>query len=63
MLSAALTIVRARTARLLPCYVIHLVFNGIQALLILADPYLRRIGNTPEPKAAPAILHLVLSFF
>jgi len=63
MLSAALTIVRARTARLLPCYVIHLVFNGIQALLILADPYLRRIGNTPEPKTAPAILHLVLSFF
>jgi len=57
LLSAALTIVRARTSRLVPCYVIHLVFNGIQAFLIFAEPYLRAIGNHPEPKAAPAILH------
>lgn len=63
MLSAALTIVRARTGRLLPCYVIHLVFNGVQSLLILADPLLRSLGNPPQPKAAPAILRSVLAFF
>ena len=63
MLSAALTIVRARTGRLLPCYVIHLVFNGVQAVLILADPFLRGLGHSPEPTTPPAILHSVLSFF
>lgn len=63
MLSAALTIVRARTGRLLPCYVIHLVFNGVQAVLILADPFLRGLSHTPEPTTPPAILHSVLSFF
>jgi hypothetical protein len=62
MLSATLTIVRARTRRLVPCYVIHLVFNGIQAMLILVEPYLRSLGNHPEPKAAPAILHSLLMF-
>jgi CAAX protease family protein len=63
MLSAALTIVRARTSRLVPCYVIHLVFNGIQAMLILVEPYLRSLGNHPEPQTAPAILHSLKIFF
>jgi len=63
MLSATLTIVRARTNRLVPCYVIHLAFNGIQAMLILVEPYLRSLGNRPEPQAAPAILHSLLMFF
>jgi len=62
LLSAALTIVRARTSRLVPCYVIHLVFNGIQAFLILAEPYLRSLGNRPEPKAVPVILQSFLMF-
>ena len=62
ILSATLTIVRARTGRLVPCYVIHLVFNGIQAMLILVEPYLRSLENHPEPKAAPAILHSLLMF-
>lgn len=62
MLSAVLTIVRARTSRLVPCYVIHLVFNGIQALLILAEPYLRALVTHPEPNAAPAILHSLAMF-
>jgi uncharacterized protein len=36
LLSLALTVVRAVSGRLLPCIVIHLVFNGIQSVLILA---------------------------
>ncbi len=43
LLSLALTIVRARTGRLLPCFVIHLVFNGIQSLIIILDPYVRAL--------------------
>src|SRR5262249_2974543 len=41
LLSVVLTMVRARTGRLLPCYVIHLVFNGIQSVIILLEPYIR----------------------
>lgn len=63
LLSLALTIVRARTGRLLPCYVIHLVFNGIQSVIIVADPYLRSLMETPEPPAAPAFVHSLLSVF
>jgi uncharacterized protein len=43
LLSVVLTVVRARTGRLLPCWVIHLVFNGIQSLIIVFDPYLRAL--------------------
>ena len=46
LLSLVLTVVRARTGRLLPCYVIHLVFNGIQSLIIVFDPYLRVLVNS-----------------
>lgn len=36
LLSVALTVVRAVSGRLLPCIVIHLLFNGIQSVLIVA---------------------------
>lgn len=62
LLSLALTVVRARTGRLLPCYMIHLVFNGIQSVIIVADPYLRSVIETPQPEAAPAIVHTLLRF-
>jgi membrane protease YdiL (CAAX protease family) len=41
LLSVALTILRAYTGRLLPCIAVHFVFNGIQSVLIVLDPYLR----------------------
>ena len=41
LLSVALTTLRARTGRLLPCVAVHLVFNGIQSVIIVAEPYLR----------------------
>ena len=43
LLSVVLTLIRARTGRLLPCFVVHLVFNGIQSLIILFEPYLRTL--------------------
>lgn len=62
LLSLVLTIVRARTGRLLPCYMIHLVFNGIQSVIIVAEPIVRSLLQTPHPDAAPAILRLLKLF-
>jgi membrane protease YdiL (CAAX protease family) len=38
-LGFALTYVRARTGRVLPCFVIHLVFNGLQVVALLAEQF------------------------
>jgi membrane protease YdiL (CAAX protease family) len=49
LLSLVLTTVRARTGRLLPCFVIHLVFNGVSSLIIVFGPYLRTpINLSPD---------------
>jgi uncharacterized protein len=47
LLSIALTVVRAVSGRLLPCFIIHLIFNGIQSVLILAG------ASGPPPTIAP----------
>lgn len=60
LLSAALTILRAKTGRLLPCVVVHLVFNGIQAVLLVLEPYLQKFMPTPEPVTPPASILLPL---
>lgn len=41
LLSVVLTVIRARTGRLLPCFVVHLVFNGVQSVIIVMEPYIR----------------------
>ena len=51
LLSFTLTLIRARTGRLLPCFVIHLIFNGVQSVLIVLDPYLK---SYVEKEVAPA---------
>ena len=60
-LGVVLTIVRARTGRLLPCFVIHLVFNGIQSLIIVFYPYLRALYHAGHPDAVgPGLINLLL---
>ncbi|MET0646448.1 MAG: CPBP family intramembrane glutamic endopeptidase [Pyrinomonadaceae bacterium] len=50
MLSLALTLVRAYSGRLLPCFVVHLVFNAIQSVFIVIEPYLKPyFPETPTP--------------
>lgn len=56
LLSLTLTVIRARTGRLLPCYVIHLVFNSIQSIIIIADPYLHALFQTSQHDGAPGIV-------
>jgi len=51
--SLSLTLMRAYSGRLLPCYVMHLVFNGLQSLLIVLEPYIRPSSSGGgEQKAA-----------
>jgi len=58
LLSLVLTLVRVYTKNLLPCIALHMVFNGLQSLLLILEPYLpKSISNTPEPTA------LILHFF
>lgn len=61
LLSVALTLVRARTGRLLPCIVVHLVFNGIQSVIIVGEPYLRSaLENLRHTPAPGFLIHLLL---
>jgi membrane protease YdiL (CAAX protease family) len=60
ILSISLTLVRAFTGRLLPCFIMHLVFNAIQSAIIIIEPYLREATPDVEHKA-PALLTLAQS--
>jgi CAAX protease family protein len=62
ILSFALTLIRARTGNLLPCFIIHLLFNGVQSVLIVLGPYLKDfIEQRPAP-APGLLLELLLRF-
>ena len=49
LVSLTLTLIRAQTGSLLPCIVLHTIFNGIQSGLLLAEPYLRFLEPAIEP--------------
>lgn len=51
LLSVSLTLVRARSGSLLPSYVMHLVFNGIQAVVLVVQPF---VGKSAIEKEAAA---------
>lgn len=48
LLSLTLTLIRVKTDNLLPCIVLHTVFNGFQSILMIAEPYLRPHIETSE---------------
>jgi membrane protease YdiL (CAAX protease family) len=62
LLSVSLTLVRAFTGRLLPCFVMHVIFNGIQSAWIIAEPYFPQSVPEVEQKA-PALAHFVQHLF
>lgn len=52
LVSLILTLIRARTGNLLPCIALHFVFNGIQSLFLIFQPFLERfVPITPEQTA------------
>jgi uncharacterized protein len=53
VLSLVLTLLREKTGNLLPCIVLHTIFNGSQSILLLLQPYLESlIPATTEEKPA-----------
>jgi membrane protease YdiL (CAAX protease family) len=65
LLSAVLTVIRAYTGQLFYCFVIHLVFNGIQSVFIVADTYLKGLSpeTPPVPAPDPALVLRLLGLF
>jgi uncharacterized protein len=58
LLSLTLTIVRVKTSNLLPCIVLHTVINGVQAVFIILEPFLREL-NPKSPEQAISFFHLI----
>jgi len=56
LLSVMLTFIRVRSGNLLPCIIMHTIFNAVQSLGIVIESF-TRTANVPEPAAA--LLHLL----
>jgi membrane protease YdiL (CAAX protease family) len=56
LLSITLTAVRAYSGRLLPCFVIHFVFNGIQSILLVTQPIVERFQHLVPQRATPGLV-------
>ena len=61
LLSLTLTLVRTYTGRVLPCVIIHTVFNGIQAFGLVFGYDLDKTNEAAQPQVAPA-LHFLTQF-
>lgn len=48
LLSLTLTMIRVKTENLLPCIVLHTVFNGFQSILMISEPFLRQYIENSE---------------
>lgn len=48
VVSLSLTLIRVWTGNLLPCIILHIVFNGLQALLLILQPYLPDLQNVEK---------------
>jgi membrane protease YdiL (CAAX protease family) len=58
LLSLVLTLVRVKTKNLLPCVILHTIFNGIQSLLLVLQPYLPESLDA-LPEKAGLVIHLI----
>jgi membrane protease YdiL (CAAX protease family) len=47
VLSLGLTLLRAGTGNLLPCIILHTVFNGAQSVLLILEPYIQTSTDKP----------------
>jgi CAAX protease family protein len=57
--SLSLTLMRAYSGRLLPCYAMHLVFNGLQSIVILFEPYIQQSGSEQKGTIVYTLTHLL----
>jgi membrane protease YdiL (CAAX protease family) len=63
LLSIVLSLARAYSGKLLPCIIIHMSFNAVQALILVAGPFFQRSAPTPEPVVPTASMILTLFHF
>ena len=60
LLSMILTAIRVKTGNLLPCVVFHTLFNGLQSILLILEPYLQMyLPKTEAPDPLPFIFRLI----
>jgi hypothetical protein len=59
LLSVTLTLVRAYSGRLLPPFIIHFVFNGIQSVLLVVQPFFEK-SEQAVPEPIPAQITAIL---
>ena len=58
LLSLILTLVRVKSDNLLPCIILHTIFNGLQSLVLVLEPYLPK--TPPETQEVlPFIIRLL----
>lgn len=55
-LSMVLTLIRIKTGNLLPCIVLHTLFNGTQSIFLLLEPFLKPYLNSLEGQEPAAVL-------
>jgi membrane protease YdiL (CAAX protease family) len=56
LLSVTLTSIRVWSGNLLPCIILHTLFNGLQSVLLILQPYLPQ--DVPPPDPTGALMHL-----
>lgn len=54
IVSLILTLLRVKTKNLLPCIVLHTIFNGIQSILLILEPYLKNLAAQYQIETAKA---------
>ena len=52
LLSLVLTLVRVKTHNLLPCVILHTIFNAVQSLALIAQSYVNPDGTADDAVAA-----------
>ncbi len=56
LLSVSLTALRVKSKNLLPCIILHTLFNGFQSFILIIEPFLAK----PETSPAPAFINQLL---
>ena len=56
LLSLTLTAVRVKSGNLLPCIILHTLFNGVQSVLLIIEPY---VTPAPSGEAPAAFLYFL----
>jgi membrane protease YdiL (CAAX protease family) len=50
IVSLILTLIRVRSKNLLPCIVLHTIFNGFQSVLLVLEPFLKDFARQHQPE-------------